>query len=60
MVKEIHAWKPISNRTMGRQKTRWEDDVKKDVRRLKVPNRKTLVQDRRRWKEVVGKAKSLH
>jgi len=28
--------------------------------RLKVPNWKTLVQDRRRWKEVVGKAKTLH
>jgi len=25
-----------------------------------VPNWKTLVQDRRRWKEVVGKAKTLH
>jgi len=39
---------------------RWEDDVKKDIQRLKVPNWKTLVQDRRRWKEVVGKVKALH
>jgi len=38
----------------------WEDDVKIDIQRLKVPNWKTLVQDRRRWKEVVGKAKTLH
>jgi len=59
-VKAIQAWKPISNRPMGRPKIRWEDDVKKDIRRLKVPNWKTLVQDRRRWKEVVGKAKTLH
>jgi len=28
--------------------------------RLKVPNWKTFVQDRRRWKEVVEKAKTLH
>jgi len=48
MVKAIHAWKPISKRPMGRPKTRWEDDVKKDIQRLKVPNWKTLVQDRRR------------
>jgi len=60
MVKAIHAWKPISKRPMGRPKMRWEDDVKKDIQRLKVPNWKTLVQDRRRWKEVVGKAKTPH
>jgi hypothetical protein len=45
---------------MGRLKIRWEDDVKKDIQRLKVPNWKTFVQDRRRWKEVAEKAKTLH
>ena len=34
--------------------------LKKDIQRLKVPNWKTLVQDRRRWKEEVEKAKTLH
>jgi len=38
MVKVIHAWKPISKRPMGRSKIRWEDDVKKDTQRLKVPS----------------------
>ena len=60
MVKAIHTWKPIPKRPMGRPKIRWEDDVKKDIQRLKVPNWKILVQDRRRWKEEVGKAKTLH
>ena len=46
MVKAIHAWKHISKRPMGRPKIRWEDDVKKDIQRLKVPNWKTLVQER--------------
>ena len=59
MVKAIYSWKPISKRPTGRPKIRWED-VKKDIQRLKVPNWKTLVQDRRRWKEVVGRAKILH
>jgi len=59
-VKATHAWKPISKRPMRRPKIHWEDDVKKDIQWLKVPNWKTLVQDRRRWKEVVGKAKTLH
>jgi len=59
MVKAIHYWKAISKRPNGRSEIRWED-VTKDVQRLKVPNGKTFVQDRRRWKEVVEKAKTLH
>jgi len=60
IVKAIHAWKHILKRPMGRPKIRWEDDVKKDIQRLKISNWKTLVQERGRWKEVVGKAKTLH
>jgi len=60
MVKAIHSRKPISKRPTGRPNIRWEDDVKKGIQRLKVPKWKTLVQDRRRWKEVVEKAKTLH
>jgi hypothetical protein len=60
MVKAIHFLKPISNRPIGRPKTRWEDDVREDIQKLKVPNWKILVQDRRRWKELVEKAKTLH
>jgi hypothetical protein len=59
-VKAIHSWKPISKRPKGRPNICWEDYVQKDIQRLEVPNWKTLVQDRRRWKEVVEKAKSLH
>jgi hypothetical protein len=48
MVKAIHTWKAISKRPTGRLKTRWEDYVKKDIQKLKLPNWRTLVQDRRR------------
>ena len=48
MVKAINSWKPISKRPTGRPKIRWEDYVKKDI------------QDRRRWKEVAEKAKTLY
>jgi hypothetical protein len=44
---------------MGIPKARWEDDVRKDIQKLKVPNWKTLVQDGRRWKKLVEKAKNL-
>jgi hypothetical protein len=59
MVKAIYSWKPISRRPIGRSKTRWVDDVTKDIQKLKVPNWKTLAQDKRRWKELVEKAKTL-
>jgi hypothetical protein len=38
MAKAIHFWEPIANRPTGRPKTRWEDDVKKDIQKLKMPN----------------------
>jgi hypothetical protein len=60
MVKAIYSWKPISRRPIGRPKIHWEDDVRKDIQKLKVRNWKTIVQDRRRWKELVEKAKTLH
>jgi hypothetical protein len=60
MVKAIYSWKSISRRPIGRPKISWEDDVRKDIQKLKVPNWKTLGRDRRRWTEVVEKAKTLH
>jgi hypothetical protein len=45
MVKAIHSWKPILKRPTGRPKVRWEDDVKKVIQRLKVPNWRTFVQE---------------
>jgi hypothetical protein len=60
VVKAIYSWKPISRRPIGRPKIRWEDDVRKYIQKSTVPNWKTLVQDRRRWKELVEKANTLH
>jgi hypothetical protein len=60
MAKAIYCWKPISRRPIGRPNICWLDDVRKDIQKLKVPNWKTLAQDRRRWKELVEKANTLH
>jgi hypothetical protein len=59
MVKAIYSWKPMSRRPIGRPKTHWVDDVRKDIQKLKVPNWKTLAQDRGRWRDLVEKAKTL-
>jgi hypothetical protein len=58
IVKAIYSWKPSSRRPIGRPKTQWVDDVRKDKQKLKVPNWKTLAHGRR-WKESVEKAKTL-
>jgi hypothetical protein len=55
----VNSWNPISRRPIGRPYTRGMDDVRKDIWKLKVPNWKTLAQDRRRWKKLVKKAKTL-
>jgi hypothetical protein len=57
-VKAIYSWKSISRRPIGRPKIRWRD-VRKDIQKIKVQNWKTLPQDKRRWKELVEKAKTL-
>jgi hypothetical protein len=33
MIKAIQSWKPISKRPIGRPKTRWKDDVRKDIQK---------------------------
>jgi hypothetical protein len=59
-VKCLYSWKPLGARPVGRPNARWEEDVKADIMKMKVPNWKTIVQDRTKWKGVVEKTKSLH
>jgi hypothetical protein len=58
MVKAMYTWKPMSRRPIGGPKTCWVD-VRKNIQKLKVPNWKTLAQDRGRWRELVEKAITL-
>jgi hypothetical protein len=56
MVKANTPGNPFQ-RGQQEDQTRWEDYVKKGIQKLKL---ETLVQDRRIWKELVEKAKTLH
>ena len=38
MVKEVCKWKAMSIRPQGRPKNRWEDDVRNDMKKLKIKN----------------------
>jgi hypothetical protein len=35
-VKRIHKWKPFTGRPAGRPKCRWEDDVRNDLKKMKL------------------------
>jgi len=35
-VKRIHKWKPFTGRPAGRPESRWEDDVRNDLKKMKL------------------------
>jgi hypothetical protein len=56
-VKKIFNWKPLTKRSQGRPKYRWEDNITQDICQIKIKNWITCVQDRGKWKKFVEKAK---
>jgi len=59
IVKRIHNWKPFTGRPVGRPKFRWKDDVRNDLKKMKLMKWAEQVQDRHKWKDIVEKAKTL-
>ena len=59
IVKRIHKWKPFKGRPAGRSKSKWDDDVRNDLKKMKLVKWAKQVQDRLRWKAIVEKAKNL-
>jgi hypothetical protein len=61
IVKKIFNWKPLTKRSQGRPKYRWEDDnITQHICQMKIKNWIACVQDRGKWKEVVEKAKTFN
>ena len=56
IVKRIQKWKPFTGRPAGKPKSRWEDDVGNDLKKMKRMKWAEQVQDRLKWK---GSAVSL-
>jgi hypothetical protein len=38
MVKKVRKWKPMLRRPLGRPKNRTEDDIRNDMKKLKIKN----------------------
>jgi hypothetical protein len=55
-AQEIKRWKPMSKRSIGRPKTRWEDDVLEDTKNMNVHNWKKVAQNRDGWKKWLSKS----
>jgi hypothetical protein len=59
IIKKMYKWKPFTGRPVGRPKSRWEDDVRYDLKKMKIIKWTGQVQDRLKWKCIVEKAKTL-
>ena len=59
IVQKIHKWKRFTGRPVGRPKSRWEDEVRKELKKMKLIKWTEQVQDRLKWKGIVEKAKTV-
>jgi hypothetical protein len=57
-VTRLYKWKPLASRPVERPKTRWEDDVRKDLQTMKIRNWKKCVLNRDLWKTIVERTKT--
>jgi len=58
IVRKMYKCKPFTNRPVGWPKSRWEDDVRNDLKKMKLIKWAEQVQDRLKWNDIVEKAKT--
>ena len=46
-------------RPLGRPKNGWEDDIRNDMKKLKIKNWTNCIQDRSNWKLYVEKGQNI-
>jgi hypothetical protein len=54
VVKKMYKWKPLTRRP----KSRWEEDIRNDMRRMQIVKWPEHVQDCPKWKVIIEKAKT--
>jgi hypothetical protein len=59
IVRKIYKWKPFTSRPVGRPKSPWEDDVRNDLKKIKLIKWTEQVQNSLKSKDVVEKVKNL-
>jgi hypothetical protein len=56
MVKRLYKWQSTLTRPLGRPKNRWEDDIRNDLKKLKIKSWTSCIQDGSNWKLYVERA----
>jgi len=56
-TRKLLDWKPMGNRPVGRPRQRWQEDVVKDLKKLKVKNWKEAAKDRRTGENCLRRRK---
>jgi hypothetical protein len=51
-------WKPMATRPVGKPRQRWQEDVMKDLKEIKIKNWKETAKDRRTWRDLAEKVKT--
>jgi hypothetical protein len=59
IAEKIYKWKAFTGTPVGRPKSRWEDDVRNDLKKMKHIKWTEQVQDHLKWKDTVEKAKTV-
>ena len=44
--------RPMGTRPVGRPRQRWQENVREDLKKLKVKNWKETAKDRRTWRDL--------
>jgi len=57
MVKTVNKWKQMLRPPQGRPKNRWEDDKRNYMKKPKIRNWASCIQDRNKWKLYVVNVK---
>jgi hypothetical protein len=57
-TRKLLDWKPMRTRSVGKRRQRWQENVMKDLKKLKVQNWKETAKDRRTWRDLAEKAKT--
>ena len=60
IVKNVYKCKPMLTRPLGRPKNRWENDIRKDLKKLKIKNWTSCIQDRNNWNLYVERGKTFN
>jgi hypothetical protein len=59
LVKGICKWKSLGTRTAGTPENRWEGDVMKDLKLLKIEKWTKRILNREEWRRAVEKVKTF-